>query len=46
VSATCCSREDDAQRGYWIGIAVADAEPRLRGGELRELKIGGGALGY
>ena len=40
------TREDDAQRGYWIGIAMAGAQPRLRAGELRELKIGGGAAGY
>jgi gamma-glutamyltranspeptidase/glutathione hydrolase len=39
-------REDDTQRGYWIGIAVGSGEPRLRGGELREMKMGGGALGY
>jgi len=38
--------EDDAQRGYWIGIAIDDREPRLRGGELREMKMGGGAVGY
>jgi gamma-glutamyltranspeptidase len=40
------SLPDDAQRGYWIAIAVDGASPRLRGGELRELKIGGGAVGY
>jgi gamma-glutamyltranspeptidase / glutathione hydrolase len=40
------TREDDAQRGYWIGIAVGDVAPRLRGGELREMKMGGDAVGY
>jgi len=40
------TREDDAQRGYWIGIAVSGNAPRLHGGELREMKMGGGAAGY
>ncbi len=40
------TREDDAQRGYWIGVAIASGSPRLRGGALRELNIGGAAEGY
>jgi len=40
------TQEDDAQRGYWIGIALDERKPRLRGGELREMKMGGGAVGY
>ena len=40
------TREDDAQRGYWIAVAIDPGTPRLRGGALRELKIGGGAEGY
>jgi gamma-glutamyltranspeptidase/glutathione hydrolase len=39
-------REDDTQRGFWIGIGVGDGESRLRGGGLRELAMGGGAVGY
>jgi gamma-glutamyltranspeptidase / glutathione hydrolase len=39
-------REDNTQRGYWIGIGVGSGELRLRGGELREMKMGGGAVGY
>jgi hypothetical protein len=39
------TREDDAQRGYWIGIAVEAGDPRPRAGELREVKMGGGAAG-
>lgn len=39
-------REDNTQRGYWIGIRVGSGELRLRGGELREMKMGGGAVGY
>ena len=38
--------EDDAQRGYWIGVSVSASPPRLRAGELRELQLGGGAAGY
>jgi gamma-glutamyltranspeptidase / glutathione hydrolase len=40
------TREDNAQRGYWIGVAIGSGSPRLRGGALRELEIGGGAEGY
>jgi gamma-glutamyltranspeptidase/glutathione hydrolase len=39
-------REDNAQRGYWIGIGVGTGKSRLRGGELREMNMGGGAVGY
>jgi gamma-glutamyltranspeptidase/glutathione hydrolase len=39
-------REDNMQRGYWIGIGVGTGEKRLRGGELREIQMGGGAVGY
>ncbi|MET0410664.1 MAG: gamma-glutamyltransferase, partial [Polyangiaceae bacterium] len=38
--------EDDARRGYWIGVSVAPSSPRLRAGELREIRMGGGAVGY
>jgi len=39
-------REDNTQRGYWIGIGVGTNEKRLRAGELREMQMGGGAMGY
>lgn len=39
-------KEDDAQRGYWLGIAIGQQAPRLRAGEARELPLGGGAVGY
>jgi gamma-glutamyltranspeptidase/glutathione hydrolase len=38
--------EDDAQRGYWIGIAVNSGKPRFNGGALREMSLGGEAAGY
>ncbi len=38
--------EDDLQRGYWIGIAVDAGKPRLKGGALREMSMGGEAAGY
>lgn len=38
--------EDDAQRGYWIGIAVDPRSRQLRGGALREMSMGGVAAGY
>ena len=39
------TREDDLQRGYWIGIGIG-AGGLKRGGELREMRAGGGAIGY
>ena len=39
-------REDNTQRGYWIGIGVGTSQPRLRGGKLREMTMGGDAVGY
>jgi gamma-glutamyltranspeptidase/glutathione hydrolase len=39
-------REDDTQRGYWIGISLGAGAPRLRAGEVREFQLGGDAFGY
>ncbi len=38
--------EDDASRGYWIGISRDAKTHELRGGALREIEAGGGAAGY
>ena len=38
--------EDDALRGYWLGIQLDPASGRLNGGAIRELNMGGRAVGY
>ena len=40
------TREDDLQRGFWIGIGIDAKSGLLRGGALREMHMGGGAAGY
>jgi len=40
------TREDDLQRGFWIGIGIDAKSGLLRGGALREMQMGGGAAGY
>jgi gamma-glutamyltranspeptidase/glutathione hydrolase len=39
-------KEDNAERGYWIGISVNPNTRALHGGALRELALGGSASGY
>jgi gamma-glutamyltranspeptidase/glutathione hydrolase len=38
--------EDDPLRGYWLGIQVDPKTGHLNGGAIRELKMGGRAVGY
>jgi len=38
--------EMDATRGYWIGIQVDPKSGELKGGAIRELALGGRAVGY
>jgi len=38
--------EDDLQRGYWIAIGIDASSGARRGGALREMHGGGGAVGY
>jgi len=40
------TREDDLQRGFWIGIGINAESGLLRAGALREMQVGGGAAGY
>ncbi len=38
--------ENDPLRGYWIGIQIDPDTRELRGGSIRELAMGGRAVGY
>ena len=38
--------ESDALRGYWIGIQIDPVTRELHGGAIRELAMGGRAVGY
>jgi gamma-glutamyltranspeptidase/glutathione hydrolase len=38
--------ENDSLRGYWIGIQIDSATRELHGGAIRELAMGGRAVGY
>jgi gamma-glutamyltranspeptidase/glutathione hydrolase len=38
--------ENDALRGYWIGVQVDPKTGELHGGAIRELALGGRAVGY
>lgn len=38
--------ESDPLRGYWIGIQIDPATRELHGGAIRELAMGGRAVGY
>lgn len=38
--------ENDSMRGYWIGIQVDQKTGELHGGAIRELALGGRAVGY
>lgn len=38
--------ENDPLRGYWIGIQIDPATRELHGGAIRELAMGGRAVGY
>jgi gamma-glutamyltranspeptidase/glutathione hydrolase len=38
--------ESDPMRGYWIGIQVDPVTRELHGGSIRELAMGGRAVGY
>jgi gamma-glutamyltranspeptidase / glutathione hydrolase len=38
--------ENDPLRGYWIGIQIDPATRQLHGGAIRELAMGGRAVGY
>jgi gamma-glutamyltranspeptidase / glutathione hydrolase len=38
--------EDDTLRGYWLGIQVDRKSGQLHGGSIRELDLGGRAVGY
>jgi len=38
--------DQDATRGYWIGIQIDPKSGELRGGAIRELALGGRAVGY
>jgi gamma-glutamyltranspeptidase/glutathione hydrolase len=38
--------DQDATRGYWLGIQIDQKSGELRGGALRELALGGRAVGY
>ncbi len=38
--------ENDPMRGYWIGIQVDPVSRELHGGAIRELALGGRAVGY
>ena len=38
--------ESDPLRGYWLGIQIDPATRELRGGTIRELAMGGRAVGY
>lgn len=38
--------ESDPLRGYWIGIRIDPATRELHGGAIRELAMGGRAVGY
>jgi hypothetical protein len=38
--------ENDPMRGYWIGIQIDPATRELHGGTIRELAMGGRAVGY
>jgi gamma-glutamyltranspeptidase / glutathione hydrolase len=38
--------ESDPLRGYWLGIQIDGATRELRGGTIRELALGGRAVGY
>jgi hypothetical protein len=39
-------KEDNAARGYWIGVSIDQMNGTLHGGALRELNSGGTAVGY
>jgi len=39
-------KEDNAARGYWIGVSIDPMNGTLHGGALRELNLGGIAVGY
>src|SRR5688500_4869487 len=38
--------ENDSLRGYWLGIQVDRKTGELHGGAIRELALGGRAVGY
>ncbi|MFC4311964.1 gamma-glutamyltransferase [Steroidobacter flavus] len=38
--------ENDSLRGYWLGIQVDQKTGELHGGAIRELAVGGRAVGY
>lgn len=38
--------ENDSMRGYWLGIQVDQKTGELHGGAIRELALGGRAVGY
>lgn len=38
--------ENNAARGYWIGVSIDPMNGTLHGGALREFNLGGSAVGY
>jgi hypothetical protein len=38
--------ENNALRGYWIGVQIDPRTGVLHGGAIRELALGGRAVGY
>jgi gamma-glutamyltranspeptidase / glutathione hydrolase len=38
--------ENDQMRGYWVGVQIDQETGELHGGSIRELELGGRAIGY